>query len=511
MLRVLIILSDILFIWYNHSARTSQILFLLQRITNMKTEFSSQLERLIKSQKKTLRYLAEASGLQLDYISKMSKGKRLPQEEEKVLRLLDALECTSGKKTELLNLYRKEKLGTFRWNCMEELIRIIEQETSDSLPPREAVQHGIWQTGTCLSGAVFTKKEVFSCINWMLSGSSEQTLYLWTPEISQLDLEQLLNLLLKSPFPPVEHLLPLWQNREEEDTLKNLNTIRSIKPAFLHPEYQPYFYYLQNTGETHISLFPNWIISGKNALGINSSLEQAIILKEPSQLELLKHEFQKKRQMASALIVRMDLFDYLQNVNQMMNSGYITRHYYIEPSPCLLHLIPLSVLQKHLKGDIEKKKLLMSFLQLRTSHMENEEMVHIFSMEGLRILMEKGRIAEYPDDLYEPLEMPMRVWLLKRYYQFMENSSERACICVKENDIHLPHHISIVCSSNVNNGISFWSNTSSGLQYCLIREAGISQMLYQFCQFLESGGFSYSRDETLSLLRQMILKYGGSL
>ena len=109
----------------------------------MKTEFSSQLERLIKSQKKTLRYLAEASGLQLDYISKMSKGKRLPQEEEKVLRLLDALECTSGKKTELLNLYRKEKLGTFRWNCMEELIRIIEQETSDSLPPREAVQHGI--------------------------------------------------------------------------------------------------------------------------------------------------------------------------------------------------------------------------------------------------------------------------------------------------------------------------------------------------------------------------------
>ena len=34
--------------------------------------------------------------MQLDYISKMSKGKRIPKEEERLTCLLDAMECTGN-------------------------------------------------------------------------------------------------------------------------------------------------------------------------------------------------------------------------------------------------------------------------------------------------------------------------------------------------------------------------------------------------------------------------------
>ena len=59
------------------------------------SDFSQRLEKEIKNTGKTLYYLSEASGMQLDYISKMSKGKRIPKEEERLTCLLDAMEYKS--------------------------------------------------------------------------------------------------------------------------------------------------------------------------------------------------------------------------------------------------------------------------------------------------------------------------------------------------------------------------------------------------------------------------------
>lgn len=73
------------------------------------SDFSQRLEKEIKNTGKTLYYLSEASGMQLDYISKMSKGKRIPKEEERLTRLLDAMECTGNTRADLLFLYRQEK------------------------------------------------------------------------------------------------------------------------------------------------------------------------------------------------------------------------------------------------------------------------------------------------------------------------------------------------------------------------------------------------------------------
>ena len=91
------------------------------------SDFSQRLEKEIQNTGKTLCYLAEASGLQLDYISKMNKGKRIPKEEDRLVRLLDAMECTAGTKSDLLLLYRQEKMGKSQWQCMEELIHRSEE------------------------------------------------------------------------------------------------------------------------------------------------------------------------------------------------------------------------------------------------------------------------------------------------------------------------------------------------------------------------------------------------
>ena len=54
-----------------------------------------------------------------------------------------------------------------------------------------------------------------------------------------------------------------------------------------------------------------------------------------------------------------DLNAYVKDVNVMMNEGYVTHNYYIEYSPCLLHLIPLNVLKQQIILDgVEKEQLL---------------------------------------------------------------------------------------------------------------------------------------------------------
>lgn len=342
--------------------------------------------------------------------------------------------------------------------------------------------------------------------------ASDSTICLCTPEISLEHLRYLVQIIHEVPYRRLEHLFPLLQNQTTENTLDNLRKICSLKPAMNYENYKPFYYYVSSAESEakKAGLLPNWLITDHIAIGINFHTAKGIILRDAQQIQLLKNSFIQERKIAKEMLFCSDLNAYVKDVNVMMNEGYVTHNYYIEYSPCLLHLIPLNILKQQIILDgVEKEQLLSSLFQ-RIRHMETESMVHIFCISGLRQLMEQGRIAGYPDMLYKPLDPAMRLWLLKSYYQYMLHTPH-SCICVKENFVQLPKHISIVCSSNVHNGIAFWNNTSHGLQYYILKESGFSQKLYEFCQFLENGNMAWSQEETLDIIRNMIVEYGGTL
>ena len=137
------------------------------------SDFSQRLEKEIKNTGKTLYYLSEASGMQLDYISKMSKGKRIPKEEERLTCLLDAMECTRNTRADLLFLYRQEKMGKSQWQCMEELIRIIQQDVVEF--PQVSVSpsvSGIPDTDMTLDN-IFA---IYACIRKAMINASDSTI-----------------------------------------------------------------------------------------------------------------------------------------------------------------------------------------------------------------------------------------------------------------------------------------------------------------------------------------------
>lgn len=166
--------------------------------------------------------------MQLDYISKMSKGKRIPKEEERLTRLLDAMECTGNTRADLLFLYRQEKMGKSQWQCMEELIRIIQQDVVEF--PQVSVSpsvSGIPDTDMTLDN-IFA---IYACIRKAMINASDSTICLCTPEISLEHLRYLVQIIHEVPYRRLEHLFPLLQNQTTENTLDNLRKICSLKPA----------------------------------------------------------------------------------------------------------------------------------------------------------------------------------------------------------------------------------------------------------------------------------------
>ena len=228
--------------------------------------------------------------MQLDYISKMSKGKRIPKEEERLTCLLDAMECTGNTRADLLFLYRQEKMGKSQWQCMEELIRIIQQDVVEF--PQVSVSpsvSGIPDTDMTLDN-IFA---IYACIRKAMINASDSTICLCTPEISLEHLRYLVQIIHEVPYRRLEHLFPLLQNQTTENTLDNLRKICSLKPAMNYENYKPFYYYVSSAESEakKAGLLPNWLITDHIAIGINFHTAKGIILRDAQQIQLLKNSF----------------------------------------------------------------------------------------------------------------------------------------------------------------------------------------------------------------------------
>lgn len=94
------------------------------------SDFSEAIKAEIKKSRQTLLYLSDISGLSLDHISKMRQGKRLPQDGEKVKKLIDALQCSEKTARSLLSMYKIERMGYEEWSCMQEIKRMLEYHST---------------------------------------------------------------------------------------------------------------------------------------------------------------------------------------------------------------------------------------------------------------------------------------------------------------------------------------------------------------------------------------------
>ena len=134
------------------------------------SEFSEAIKAEIKKSGQTLLYLSDASGLSLDHISKMRQGKRLPQDTEKVRKLIMALQCSEDVSKTLFSLYKIERMGNEEWNCMQEIKKMLEYRTGflDIAQLDIQVEKGDWEALQDIH-VLHSRTEVISFLQRVLS------------------------------------------------------------------------------------------------------------------------------------------------------------------------------------------------------------------------------------------------------------------------------------------------------------------------------------------------------
>ncbi|MEQ2561786.1 helix-turn-helix transcriptional regulator [Ventrimonas sp. CLA-AP-H27] len=475
------------------------------------SEFSEAIKAEIKKSGQTLLYLSDASGLSLDHISKMRQGKRLPQDTEKVRKLIMALQCSEDVSKTLFSLYKIERMGNEEWNCMQEIKKMLEYRTGflDIAQLDIQVEEGDWEALQDIH-VLHSRTEVISFLQRILPQSGH-ILRMFTEELPEAVVEILAQFLSRRDI-CCEHVFSLKKVREQGGSLYNLQYINQIMPLIRSDsEYIAYYDYEEKCND----LLPNWFIGDKWAVGLHRNMESGLIVWKEEKLSYLKEIFERKKKN------KRQLLRYFANVSQWADwitenrKRYLTeqdslnfrpqemKNYYMEYDPCLMRMLSEDMLKNHLLLEDTGKKMVLENWRQRCNQLEKEKAVHIFTREGLEYTAMTGRLAEIPSSIYTPLTNKERLEVMENYLEWMKLQDGEVYM-LDEGQVSLPRGIFVYSTvSMVDNEITFCIG-ADGVAYCSIYEQGVAEKLNHFCRMIEEGEMVCSKETCLKIIKQQI-------
>lgn len=480
------------------------------------SEFSEAIKEEIKKSGQTLLYLSDASGLSLDHISKMRQGKRLPQDTEKVRKLILALQCSEKVASNLLSLYKIERMGSEEWSCMQEIKKVLESTNSfletggkyrqnhSKKAEEESLKRDIHVLRSRTEVLAFLEKMLPQC------GS---VLRMSTEEVPEAVVE-LLALYLNRTGIRCEHLFSLKTIREQGGSLYNLQYVNRIMPLIRSgKEYDPCYDY----EEIGNAFLPNWLISDHWAIGLQRNMESGLIVWDPAKLEYLQKLYESKKKNTRHLLryfadvnewgewVSENRKQYLCEMEKSNLRPQDVKNYYMEYNPCILRMLTEELLNRHLLPGEAEKTMLIGLWKMRRYQMDQERAVRFFTRKGLEHFASTGVLSEIPEQLYTPVTIPERIELLENFLEWMKKP-EAGIYLIDESQFDFPKGTFVYSTvSLVHNELTLYLGREDA-NYCSIFEQGVSEELNRFCHMMEDGEMICSLEEGEKQVLEVIEK-----
>lgn len=101
------------------------------------TDFAQKLNDLLNQQPEKPVTIARMAKISPDDISKYKRGKRFPENREKVNRLLSVIRCSASARDEVKNAWKQEYMARKykeddAWECIKEVFRFFQSESLTS-------------------------------------------------------------------------------------------------------------------------------------------------------------------------------------------------------------------------------------------------------------------------------------------------------------------------------------------------------------------------------------------
>ena len=149
------------------------------------------------------------------------------------------------------------------------------------------------------------------------------------------------------------------------------------------------------------------------------------------------------------------------------------------------------------------QQFLIGYFQSINNHTVN---VHIsFTMEGLELFMETGRITEIPDFMYSYLKPQQRLRVLKNLISGIERGHFMPRI-LKSTSFNLAMPISITATSP-QKVLIYYITKEKGLSIFFLNELNLINAFYDFLVYVQDSELVYNENETKAILQSMLDRY----
>lgn len=478
--------------------------------------FQKLLNEFIDAKDMTIYALAKISGVERSFVQKMKNGSRIPTDEKVVHTLAQALMLTPSETMELLKAYRITKMGEENYYRREQVKNTITsfcdtQITSQLITNNITTQAlDLKDNHDFVDGMANINKLVKAVLELEAQKEKGCVKIIAQPSYSFL-YDCISTLDFNSKQTKIENIIVFDKQESFKSMHHNLAIFQQlVSSLFSCDNFQPY--YIRDYVDSifnDTSFLPYTIITSDYCLSISFDLNSAIIFSEPKMLQLANRHFEKRLAIASPIykFFRPAPHEYLQ-ATAVETAGELGNadHYNIFFQPNLNAFIPLDIMLDRINKDVitpEMQQFLIEYFQSINNHTVN---VHIsFTMEGLELFMETGRITEIPDFMYSYLKPQQRLRVLKNLIAGIERGHFMPRI-LKSTGFNLALPISITATSP-QKVLIYYITKEKGLSIFFLNELNLINAFYDFLVYVQDSELVYDESETKQLLQNMLDRY----
>ena len=479
------------------------------------TLFADTLKKYLEAKNTTIYTISKISGVDRTMIQHMKVGKRMPANVADVTAIAKAMMLNPSETAELLRAYHISHMGEENFFRREHVSKIIsgfyDMNSADELVIPTGVQDmlDMQEQLKTINGQANINRILKAVLEIEANKKSGHIKLMVQPEYQYI-FDCLTSIDFNRNNTLVEAIIVFDKNEGHKSTTYNLNILQKLVPILFQCEvFHPYYVYDNvDTLFNNTSMLPFKIITSDFVLTISYEQDKAVLYHSQDMVALTCDTFKKSLSVANPICQAFHPTpeEYLQSTflsDEEINAEEVHELFY---QPCFPSFCPEDILIDRLNKDIipaEMQGVIAAYFdkiraQYSTHHIS-------FTLEGLNLFMETGRVTEIPDFMYTYLTPPQRLALLKNIINSVDDGSFTPRI-VRSDKLSVPSPICI-CAPSEQNIIIYYFSPNKGQYIFHLQELSLVHAFHDFLVYLPESSMVYSEEESKELLHSVYDKY----
>lgn len=465
------------------------------------SEFSEKMKDAIKKSRLTMPYLSEMCGLSVPNLYKICQGKRLPKEKDKMIALIQALQCPKSEELSLIQEYQIELFGKNEYYCLmtihELFSRIGKIEKTGFFPSLDdpvyepAVLHGKSECSSYLQQSLISEIQQERPEMIKIIGGEGNSYFLDS-----------IQTVFSNSGAECCHILRLDSRSTPGSNLANLQLMAKVLPtAYSNRSYHPlYFYEYGKVRANRIQLFHSAVILRGQAMLFIDNCDKAIVIRDTEQLEFLGKLFDALQADSTPMVRHVSGLDgWERTLEKMAPDNRKRAPYLLQWDICALSVVDIDLLRRYICAP-ELESAARKLLERRKLPAKGPAVCYI-SKAGFDDFVRTGILGQLPEGTCEPLEPADRLLVLERIKDKWK--AEKKLCFLNESRFDISRHLFVENFSESDSLIGFMEKGDRFSVY-LQNEKGIASWAYHFLRYIEDSDFVLSREETMQYIEAAI-------